>query len=92
MILVKHRVPEGVNACVGWLRTQNHWHSADRTAELMKILLEYGTAAKPAIPELKKIADSLENDENNHLRKDFPKHAETIRNTIRENIPALEAL
>jgi hypothetical protein len=91
-ILVKHRVPEGVTACVEWVRTQNHWHGPDRTAELMKILLEYGAAAKPAIPELKKIADSLENDEKNHLRNKFPKQAEAIRNTIRETIPALEAL
>lgn len=91
-ILVKHRVPEGINACVEWVRTQNHWHGPDRTVQLMKILLEYGAAAKPAIAELKKIADSLENDEKNHLRKQFPKQAEAIRNTIRENIPALEAL
>lgn len=91
-ILVKHRVPEGITACVGWIRTQNHWHSADRTPELMKILLEYGAAAKPAIPGLKKIADSLEKDENNHMRKQFPKQAEAIRNAIRETIPALEAL
>ena len=91
-ILVKHRVPEGIKACVGWIRTQNHWHSADRTPELMKILLEYGAAAKPAIPELKKIADSLENHPQNHMRQAFPKQAEAIRNTIRETIPALEAL
>jgi hypothetical protein len=91
-ILVKHRVPEGIKACVGWIRTQNHWHSADRTPELMKILLEYGAAAKSAIPELKKIADNPENDPQNHMRQAFPKQAEAIRNTIRETIPALEAL
>jgi hypothetical protein len=85
-------VPEGIPACVEWVRTQNHWHSPDRTAELMKILLEYGPAAKSAIPELKKIADSLENDPKNHLRNNFPKQAESIRKTIRETIPALETL
>jgi hypothetical protein len=58
----------------------------------MKILLEYGAAAKPAIPELKKIADSLENDPQNYMRQAFPKQAEAIRNTIRETIPALQAL
>lgn len=91
-VLVKHKVPEGIKACVEWTRTQNHWHSADRTPELMKILLEYGAAAKPAIPELKKIADSLDNDEHNHMRQAFPKQAKEISKTIRETIPALEAL
>jgi hypothetical protein len=91
-VLVKHRVPEGIKACVGWLRNQNHWHSADRTAEIMNILLEYGAPAKSAIPELKQIADSLENDHQNHLRNSFPKQAEAIRTAIRRTIPALEAL
>jgi hypothetical protein len=91
-ILLKHRVPEGIEACVEWTRTQNHWHSKERTAELMQILLEYGAAAKPAIPELKKIADSLGPDGQHHMIKPKPKHAATIRNTILEAIPALEAL
>ena len=91
-ILAKHRVREGIDACVEYTRTQNPWASENRTPELMKILLEYGAAAKPAIPELKKIADSLENDPRNHMRQAFPKQAEAIRNAIRETIPALEAL
>jgi hypothetical protein len=91
-ILVKHRVPEGIEACVEWTRTQNHWHGPDRTAELMQILLEYGAAAKPAIPELRKIADSLGPDAPSRMRKLFPKQADAIRKTILETIPALEAL
>ncbi|HSP43350.1 MAG TPA: hypothetical protein VLO11_10805, partial [Luteolibacter sp.] len=90
-ILVKHRVPEGIKACVEWVRTQNHWHSADRTAELMKILLEYGPAAKSAIPELKAIAERL-TDDNDRMKRLFPKQAATIRKTILDTIPALEAL
>ncbi len=91
-ILVKHRVPEGVGACVDWVRTQNHWHSPDRTAELMKILLEYGAAAKPAIPELRKIAESLAPDAQSRMRKLFPQQATAIRKAILETLPALEAL
>ncbi|MFZ9935787.1 MAG: DUF6288 domain-containing protein [Luteolibacter sp.] len=91
-ILVKHRVPEGVGACVDWVRTQNHWHSPARTAEIMKILLEYGAAAKPAIPELKKIADSLEPDAQSRMSKLSPKQASAIRKAILETLPALEAL
>ena len=75
-----------------WIRTQNHWHSADRTAEPMKILLDYGTAAKPAVTELRKIAASPGPDQQTRMRKFFPKQADTIRNTILESIPALEAL
>ena len=91
-LLLKHRVPEGIEACVEWTRTQNHWHSKERTAELMTILLEYGADAKPAIPELRKIADSLGPAKQTRMRKLFPKQADTIRNTILEAIPALEAL
>jgi hypothetical protein len=88
-ILVKHRVPEGIEACVEWVRTQNHWHSPDRTAELMQILLEYGPAAKSAIPELKEIADRLGTDDQNRMRRLFPKQAASIRKTILETLPAL---
>ena len=90
-ILVKHRVPEGVPACVEWVRTQNHWHSADRTTELMQILLEYGTVAKSALPELKAIADRL-NDPDDRMRREFPKQADSIRQIILGAMPKLEAL
>ncbi len=91
-ILAKHRVPEGIDACVGWTRQQNHWGSKDRTAELMQILLAYGSAAKPAIPNLKEIADSLESDEHNRMRTLFPKQASAICDSILETISKLERL
>ena len=91
-VLVKHKVPEGIAACVGWIRHQNHWHSPDRTVELMQILVQYGPAAKAAIPELKQYADTLANDENNHLRKYFPDQAKAIRTAILDGLPKLEAL
>jgi len=90
-ILVKHRVPEGIPACVEWVHTQNHWHSPGRTTELMQILLEYGPEAKSAIPELKKIAGRL-SDPNEHMRRLFPKQADSIRQAILDTIPKLEAL
>jgi hypothetical protein len=58
----------------------------------MQILVQYGPAAKAAIPELKQIADSLANDENNHLRNKFPDQAQKIRAAILEGLPKLEAL
>jgi len=82
-VLAKHRVKEGMDACVVYTRQQNGWRSEKRTPELMNILLTYGSRAKPAIPELTKIADYFEKDE-----KDFPRElsrqkAQCVRDTIR---------
>jgi hypothetical protein len=82
-ILAKHRVKEGIDACVKYTRTQNPWASEKRTPELMQILLGYGAHAKSMIPELEQIADYFENDE-----EDFPRNlglekAKVIRETIR---------
>jgi hypothetical protein len=82
-LLAKYRIAEGISACVKYTREQNPWASEERTPELMKILLSYGTHAKSVIPELTKIAHYFEKDE-----KDFPKElgirkAECVRETIR---------
>ena len=55
-ILAKHRIEEGIDACVKYTRTQNPWASEKRTPELMDILLGYGAHAKSKIPELEQIA------------------------------------
>jgi hypothetical protein len=51
-LLAKHRIEEGIRACVNYTRDQNPWASEHRTPELMEILLSYGTHAKSVIPEL----------------------------------------
>ncbi len=83
-IMATHRVEEGINACVAYARMQNPWASEKRTPKLMAILLSYGTHAKSAIPELKKIAADFADGE-----VGFPKHlslqkAACVRKTIRE--------
>jgi hypothetical protein len=83
-VLAKHRIKEGIAACVKYTRDQNPWDSQERTPQLMKILLCYGTNAKSVIPELAKLADYFEKDE-----KDFPRElmimkAKCVRDTIRE--------
>ena len=86
-LLAKHRIEEGINACVKYTRDQNPWASQERTPELMKVLLTYGTHAKAVVPELTKIGDYFEKDE-----KDFPKklmHAKA--KNVRETIAAIEA-
>jgi hypothetical protein len=86
-VLAKHRVKEGLDACVVYTREQNAWASERRTPEIMKILLTYGTRAKPAIPELTKIADYFEKGE-----KDFPRELSLQKaQCVRETIRAIEA-
>lgn len=83
-LLAKHRIEEGIVACVKYTRDQNPWDSQERTPELMKVLLSYGTHAKTVVPELTKIADYFEQDE-----PDFPEElmrmkAKSVRETIRD--------
>jgi hypothetical protein len=86
-LLAKHRIAEGISACVQYTRDQNPWASEHRTPELMKILLSYGTHAKSVIPELTKIANYFEKDE-----KDFPKNLMIMKaKCVRETIRAIEA-
>ena len=86
-LLAKHRIEEGISACVNYTRDQNPWASEKRTPELMKILLSYGGNAKTVIPELNQIANYFEKDE-----KDFPKELMLRKaKCVRETIQAIEA-
>ena len=86
-LLAKHRIAEGISACVQYTRDQNPWASQERTPKLMKILLTYGTHAKAVIPELTRLADYFEKDE-----KDFPKNLMLVKaKSVRETIAAIEA-
>jgi hypothetical protein len=86
-LLAKHRIEEGIRACVNYTRDQNPWASEHRTPELMEILLGYGTHAKSVVPELTRIAHYFEKDE-----KDFPKNLMLKKaKSVRETIQAIEA-
>ena len=86
-LLAKHRVQEGIDACVAYTRTQNPWASEKRTPELMQVLRSYGGQAKSRIPDLEKIADYFEHDE-----EDFPRKLSLEKATaIRETIHAIKA-
>ena len=82
-LLAKHRIEEGISACVQYTRDQNPWDSQERTPELMKVLLSYGTHAKTVIPELTKLADYFEKDEPNFPKKLMLMKAQSVRETIR---------
>lgn len=86
-LLAKHRIEEGITACVKYTREQNPWDSQERTPELMKVLLTYGTHAKTVIPDLEKLAIYFEKDE-----KDFPRHLMLQKaKSVRDTIQAIEA-
>jgi hypothetical protein len=83
-VLAKHRVEEGIRACVDYLRSQNPWGSQERTPELTKILVSYGARAKSVVPDLKRMAENFAAGE-----PDFPKNlslqkAAAVREAIRE--------
>lgn len=82
-LFAKHRVEEGIQACVKYTRQQNPWGSESRTPELMKILLSYGTHAKAVIPELTEIANYFEKDEPDFPKKLMQQKAKSVRDTIR---------
>lgn len=86
-LFAKHRIEEGILACVQYTRHQNPWDSQKRTPELMKILLSYGTHAKSVIPELTSIANYFEKEEPNFPKELMLQKAKCVRDTIR----ALEA-
>jgi hypothetical protein len=85
-VMAKHKIREGIPACVTYIREQNPWASEKRTEELMQILLTYGNQSKPFIPQLKKIADYFEKDE-----PDFPQHLMILKaKYVRDTIAAIE--
>ncbi len=86
-LLAKHRIEEGIDACVRYTRDQNPWASEHRTPELMEILLSYGTHAQAVIPELTRIGNYFEKEE-----KDFPRNLMLQKaKSVRETIRAIEA-
>lgn len=83
-LLARHRIEEGIEACVRYSREQNPWNSQNRTPELMKILLSYGTHAKTVVPELTRLADYFEKDEPNFPANLKKQKANSVRQAIRD--------
>jgi hypothetical protein len=86
-VLAKHRVEEGIEACVRYAREQNKWASEKRTPEIMKVLASYGARAKSVVPALAELAASFEAGE-----KGFPKNLSLQKaKLVRETIQSIEA-
>lgn len=82
-LLAKHRIEEGMSAAVKYAREQNPWSSQNRTPEIMKLLLAYGTHAKVVIPELTRLAYYFEKEEPDFPPKLMIQKANSVRETIR---------
>ena len=57
--LTKYHFKEAIDAGVDFAMTQGGHGSEGRTGEIMKEIVSYGTAARPAIPKLKELIASL---------------------------------
>ncbi len=68
-LMVKHRIAEGMEACVGYIRDQNSWASEKRIVKLIELLKSYGAHAQAFIPQLEAIAADWDKGEPN-----FPPH------------------
>ncbi|MFN0127357.1 MAG: DUF6288 domain-containing protein [Verrucomicrobiales bacterium] len=82
-LLARHRIEEGLRACVRYARDQNPWASEERTPEIMNILLTYGAHAQAVIPDLQQLITFFEQD-----TREFPAHLtrkkiQCVRDTIR---------
>ena len=57
--LAKYHFQEAIDAGVWLAKTQSGWHSETRTPEIMARIVEFGTAARGAIPGLKAVIVAL---------------------------------
>ena len=57
--LTRHGFKEGIEAGLAFARTQGGHGSENRTGEIMRELVRYGTAARGAVPELRTLIDEL---------------------------------
>jgi hypothetical protein len=81
-ILAKHRIEEGIKACVEYTRDQNKWASEKRTPAIMKVLVSYGARAKPVIPDLKQIAELFDKGEKDYPAALSKQKAQSLRDAI----------
>ncbi len=67
--LAKYHFKEGIEAGVAFAKTQGGHGSETRTGEIMKLLVGYGKAAQPAIPQLRELIVELNEQVKN---REFP--------------------
>ncbi len=87
--LTKYNFKEGIEAGIALAKTQGGHGSEKRTGEIMKVLVGYGKAAQPAIPQLRELIVELNEQVK---RKEFPGDLNKVRVADVENaIATIEA-
>jgi hypothetical protein len=82
-LLAKHRIREGIPLCFEVMRIQ-YWGKRNRIPKCLDALESYGVAAKPMLPELRKLADDLRSHKE-------AKGLVDIRKRVEKMIESLEA-
>ncbi|HEX6813564.1 MAG TPA: DUF6288 domain-containing protein [Planctomycetota bacterium] len=82
-LLARHRVAEGLAACVHYVRHMKQHGSEKRVPEVLQILLGYGAHAQPFIPELLRIADYFDNEEPDFPEQLSRRKAAAVRDAVR---------
>jgi len=86
--LTKYHYEEAILAGVTYAKTQGNHGSENRTAEIMKEIVKYGAAAKPAIPGLKELIQQFKDDVANG---EYPDRLNSRRiDPVEETIKAIE--
>ena len=67
--LAKYHFKEGIEAGIALAKTQGGHGSQKRTGEIMKLIVSYGKAAQPAVPQLRELIDLLNEQVKN---REFP--------------------
>jgi hypothetical protein len=88
--LTKYRFKEGIAAGVTFAKTQGGHGSENRTGEIMKQLVGYGTAARECVPALRELIAELNGQ---CKRGEFPKGELNNRRVtaVEEAIKSIEA-
>jgi uncharacterized protein DUF6288/HEAT repeat protein len=86
-LLAKHRIEEGIGACVHYVRHMKQHGSQKRVPQILEILKGYGAHAQAHTAQLEEIAVFFETEE-----QDFPKKLSLQKaESVRESIRAIEA-
>lgn len=55
-LMARHRIREGMQACVAYAKNQNQWGSENRMGEILACLAPYGAHARELLPDLRDLA------------------------------------
>ena len=81
-LLAKHRIEEGIEACAYYVRQMKQHGSEKRVPKVLDILKSYGAHAQRVVPDLQRVADYFENEEERFPKKLSLGKAQSVREAI----------